>query len=80
MVFEREKEIHGSEKKEEKQRYKHRASNGFGKNEEKRSIKLEWMRVGVFSWFYFNFLGLCFVFVLMFNLMFLFSGFIIFRF
>ena len=41
LVFEREKEIHGSEKKEEKQRYKHRASNGFGKNEEKRSIKLE---------------------------------------
>ena len=41
LVFEREREIHGSEKKEEKQRYKHRASNGFGKNEEKRSIKLE---------------------------------------
>ena len=44
------------------------------------------MRLGVFSWFYFNFLGLSFVFVLMFNslimfnLMFLFSGFVIFRF
>ena len=82
----REKESHGSEKKEEKQRYKHRASNGSGKNKEKRSIKWEWMTVGVFSWFYFNFLGLCFVFVFMFNslymfnLMFLFSGFVIFRF
>ena len=41
LVFERERESHGSEKKEEKQRYKHRASNGSGKNEEKRSIKLE---------------------------------------
>ena len=39
LVFERERESNGSEKKEEKQRYKHRASNGSGKNEEKRSIK-----------------------------------------
>ena len=39
LVFERERESHGSEKKEKKQRYKHRASNGSRKNEEKRSIK-----------------------------------------
>ena len=44
------------------------------------------MRVGVLCWFYFNVLGLCFVFVFMFNslfrfnLMFLFFGFVIFGF
>ena len=39
LVFERERKSHGSEKKEKKQGYKHRARNGSGKNEEERSIK-----------------------------------------
>ena len=79
LVFERERESHGSEKKDLEMLCcvgrKTKTNNGSG---HRGSV--------VLCWFYFNFLGMCFVFVFIFNslfrfnLMFLFVGIVIFGF